>query len=76
LPQFASEKQVLKQEWEKRVEQYLEENLDGSYAIRFQNPGHPPTSFPEGINAKMTAPWAETGAQMAMLNRFLAELRD
>ena len=65
-----------KQEWEKCVEQYLEENLDGSYVVRFQNPGHPATSFPEGINAKMTAPWAETGAPMAMLNIFLAELRD
>jgi diguanylate cyclase (GGDEF)-like protein len=65
-----------KQEWEKRVEEYLQTNLDGSYAVRFQNPGHPPTAFPEGINAKMTAPWAETGARMAMLDRFIAELRD
>ncbi len=65
-----------KQEWEKRVEQYLEENLDGSYAIRFQTPGHPVTAYPEGINAKMAAPWAEMGARMTMLNSFMAELRD
>lgn len=65
-----------KQEWEHRIEEYLEKNLDGSYAVRFQNPGHPPTAFPQGINAKMTAPWAETGAKMTMLNSFLAELRD
>jgi diguanylate cyclase (GGDEF)-like protein len=65
-----------KQEWEQRVEKYLEKNLDGSYAVRFQNPGHPPTTYPEGINSKMMAPWADTGARMAMLNSFMAELRD
>jgi hypothetical protein len=65
-----------KQEWEQRVEQYLEKNLDGSYAVRFQTPGHPVTAYPDGINAKMTGPWADTGARMAMLNSFMAELRD
>jgi diguanylate cyclase (GGDEF)-like protein len=65
-----------KQEWEQRVEKYLEENLDQSYAIRFQSPGHPAVTYPEGINEKMKAPWAETGAKMAMLNSFMAELRD
>jgi diguanylate cyclase (GGDEF)-like protein len=65
-----------KQEWEQRVEKYLEKNLDGSYAVRFQNPGHPATTYPEGINSKMMAPWADTGARMAMLNSFMAELRD
>lgn len=65
-----------KQEWEQRVEKYLEKNLDGSYTVRFQTPGHPPTTYPEGINSKMMAPWADTGARMAMLNSFMAELRD
>ena len=65
-----------KQEWEQRVEKYLEKNLDGSYAVRFQTPGHPSTTYPEGINSKMMAPWADTGARMAMLNSFMAELRE
>src|SRR5258708_13933767 len=65
-----------KQEWEQSVEKYLEKNLDGSYAVRFQHPGHPPTTYPEGIDSKMMAPWADTGARMAMLNSFMAELRD
>jgi hypothetical protein len=65
-----------KQEWEQRVEKYLEKNLDGSYAVRFQTPGYPPTTYPEGINSKMMAPWADTGARMAVLNSFMAELRD
>lgn len=65
-----------KQEWEKRVEEYLEKNLDRSYAVRFQNPGHPVTAYPDGINAKMTGPWADTGARMTMLNSFMSELRD
>ncbi|HET6145509.1 MAG TPA: GGDEF domain-containing protein [Candidatus Acidoferrales bacterium] len=65
-----------KQEWEQRVEKYLEESLDQSYSIRFQNPGYPVVTYPEGINAKMMAPWAETGARMTMLNNFMAELRD
>jgi len=65
-----------KPEWEQRVEKYLEKNLDGSYAVRFQTPGHPPTAYPDGINSKMMAPWADTGARMAMLNSFMAELRD
>jgi diguanylate cyclase (GGDEF)-like protein len=65
-----------KQEWEQRVEKYLEKNLDESYAVRFQTPGHPPTTYPDGINSKMMAPWADTGARMAMLNSFMAELRD
>jgi hypothetical protein len=65
-----------KVEWEQRVEKYLEKNLDGSYAVRFQTPGDPPTTYPEGINFKMMAPWADAGARMAMLNSFMAELRD
>jgi diguanylate cyclase (GGDEF)-like protein len=65
-----------KQEWEQRVEKYLEKNLDGTYTVRFQTPGHPPTTYPEGINSKMMAPWADAGARMAMLNSFMAELRD
>jgi diguanylate cyclase (GGDEF)-like protein len=65
-----------KQEWEQRVEQYLRENVEESYSIRFQSPGHPAVTCPEGINAKMMAPWAETGARMTMLNSFMAELRD
>jgi diguanylate cyclase (GGDEF)-like protein len=63
-----------KQEWEHRIDEYLEKNLDGSYTVRFQTPGHPPTAYPEGINSKMMAPWAETGAKMAMLGNFLLEL--
>ena len=65
-----------KQEWEQRVEKYLEKNLDVSFAVRFQTPGHPPTTYPDGINSKMMAPWADAGARMAMLNSFMAELRD
>jgi hypothetical protein len=65
-----------KPEWEQRVEKYLEENLDASYAVRFQTPGHQPTAYPDGINSKMMAPWADTGARMAMLNSFMAEFRD
>jgi diguanylate cyclase (GGDEF)-like protein len=65
-----------KQEWEQRVEKYLRENVEESYSIRFQSPGHPAVTYPEGINAKMMAPWAETGARMTMLSSFMAELRD
>jgi len=65
-----------KQEWELRVEEYLEGNLDGSYAVRFQTPGNPPTTYPDGINEKMKTPWANTGAKMMMLNSFMAEFRD
>lgn len=65
-----------KQEWESRVEKYLAKNLDESYAVRFQAPTQHPTSYPEGINAKMMRPWADTGAKMAMLNNFISELRD
>jgi len=65
-----------KQEWEQRVEKYLEKYLDESYAVRFQTPGHPPTTYPEGINSPMMAPWSDTGARMVMLNSFMAELRD
>jgi len=65
-----------KQEWEHRVEGYLEKNLDESYAVRFGSPSHQLTSYPAGINSKMTAPWGDTGAKMAMLNDFMSELRD
>jgi len=65
-----------KQEWEKRVEEYLEKNLDGSYVVRFQNPSHQLTSSPSGIDLKMIDPWRDTGAKMAMLNDFMSELRD
>jgi hypothetical protein len=65
-----------KQEWEQRVEKYLKENLEESYSIRFQSPGHPAVEYPGRINANMMAPWAETGARMTMLNSFVAELRD
>jgi diguanylate cyclase (GGDEF)-like protein len=65
-----------KQEWEQRVEKYLRENIEESYSIRFLSPGHPAVTYPEGINAKMMAPWAEIGARMTMLNSFMAELRD
>jgi len=65
-----------KQEWEKRVEEFLEKNLDGSYAVRFQNPTHQLTSSPAGISLKMIDPWRDTGAKMAMLNDFMSELRD
>ena len=65
-----------KQDWEHRVEEYLGKNLDESYAVRFGSPSHQLTSYPEGINSKMTAPWGDTGAKMAMLNDFMSELRD
>jgi diguanylate cyclase (GGDEF)-like protein len=65
-----------KKEWEQRVEQYLRENVEESYSIRFQSPGHPAVEYPGRINANMMAPWAETGARMTMLNSFMAELRD
>jgi diguanylate cyclase (GGDEF)-like protein len=63
-----------KAEWEKRVEQYLTENLDESYAIRFQIPTHQVTAFPDGINSSMLGPWRNATARMAILDKFLAEL--
>jgi diguanylate cyclase (GGDEF)-like protein len=64
-----------KQDWEHRVEEYLGKNLGESYAVRFGIPSHQLTSYPAGINSKMTAPWGDTGAKMAMLNDFMSELR-
>jgi len=64
-----------KQDWEHRVQEYLEKNLDESYVVRFESPSHQLTSYPAGINLKMTAPWGDTGAKMAMLNDFMSELR-
>ena len=65
-----------KQDWEQRVEEYFEKNLDESYAVRFQTPSHQMTTYPAGISLKMTGPWGNTGAKMAMLHDFISELRD
>jgi hypothetical protein len=65
--------------WEKRVVEYLAQNLDESYAIRFRNPSHQVISYPIGINRQgqgMMVPWGEVTARMQMLNDFISELRD
>ena len=63
-------------DWHERVEEYLSKNLDDSYAIRFRNPSHQVSSYPEGIDRSMMSSWGEVTAQMAMLNDFISELRD
>lgn len=65
-----------KVDWERRVDQYLIQNLDESYAIRFRSPSHQVNSYPVGMSMQMLAPWAEVAAKMTMLNDFIAELRD
>jgi hypothetical protein len=65
-----------KADWEQRVEQYLVKNLDEPYAIRFRSPSHQINSYPLGMTTQMLAPWGEVAARMAMLNDFIAELRD
>jgi diguanylate cyclase (GGDEF)-like protein len=65
-----------KTDWERRVEQYLTENLDQSSAVRFRSPKHQVTAYPTGINSPMRGPWAEVTAKMAMLDDFISELRD
>lgn len=65
-----------KTDWERRVEQYLTENLDQSSAVRFRSPKHQVTTYPSGINSQMRGPWAEVTTKMAMLHDFISELRD
>jgi len=68
-----------KVEWQQRVADYLTQNLDESYAVRFRNPSHQVTSYPVGISRQgtgMMVPWGEVTARMAMLNDFISELRD
>jgi len=65
-----------KQDWERRIEEYFGKNLDESYAVRFQSPSHQMTAYPAGINLRMTGPWGDLGAKMAMLHDFISELRD
>ena len=65
--------------WEKRVAEYLAQNLDESYAVRFRNPSHQVTSYPMGISrggSGMMGPWGEVTTRMQMLNDFISELRD
>lgn len=65
--------------WQQRVANYLTQNLDESYAVRFRNPSHQVTSYPMGINRQgpgMMVPWGEVTVRMAMLNDFISELRD
>jgi hypothetical protein len=64
-----------KKEWENRVEAYVAEELDESYAIRFRAPTLQIVSFPADINPKMQGQWGDTTAKMAMLNDFISELR-
>jgi len=63
-----------KTQWEQHVEQYLTDNLDQSYAIRFRNPRHEVTIYPPGINLPMRKPWAEVKARMAMLDDFISNI--
>jgi len=65
-----------KTDWERRVEQYLTENLDHSSAVRFRSPKHQMTAYPFGISSTMQGPWAELTARMAMLHDFISEHRD
>jgi hypothetical protein len=65
--------------WQQKVSNYLTQNLDESYAVRFRNPSHQVTSYPMGISRQgtgMMVPWGEVTARMAMLNDFISELRD
>ena len=65
-----------KKDWENRVEAYLKKELDESCAVRFRSPTRQIVSFPADMNPKMRDQWRDTTARMAMLNSFMAELRD
>jgi hypothetical protein len=65
-----------KVEWQQRVADYLTKNLDESYAVRFGNPSHQISAYPENINRGMMVPWGQVTERMAMLNDFISELRD
>jgi hypothetical protein len=65
-----------KADWERRVTEYLSQNLDDSYAVRFRNPSHQVISYPIGINVQMMGPWGELKARMMTLTDLISELRD
>jgi hypothetical protein len=65
-----------KVEWQQRMADYLTKNLDESYAVRFGNPSHQISAYPENINRGMMVPWGQVTERMAMLNDFISELRD
>jgi hypothetical protein len=66
-----------KEDWERRVLDYLTKNLDKSYVSRFQNPTNPGSiSTPVAMTPKTIGLWLEIGAKMATLNDFMSELRD
>jgi hypothetical protein len=65
-----------KADWERRIAEYLSINLDESYAVRFRNPSHQVSAYPEGINRPMWGPWGEVKERMMTLDDFISELRD
>jgi len=67
---------IEKADWKIKVQRYLTENLDESYAVRFRSPIQPVTAYPVHMHATMRFHWAEVTASMATLRDFMAELRD
>jgi hypothetical protein len=67
---------IEKADWKIKVQRYLTENLDDSYAVRFRSPSQQVTSYPVRMQVTMRVHWAEVTASMATLSDFMAELRD
>jgi hypothetical protein len=65
-----------KELWEHKVAEYLSKNLDESYAVRFRNPSHEILSYPLHMTLQMRGAWGDIGEEMAMINDFIAELRE
>ena len=65
-----------KSDWERRVEEYLADKLDQSFAVRFHSPKQQVTAFPVGMNPPMRGPWSDLTAKMGMLHDFISELRE
>jgi hypothetical protein len=62
--------------WERRVEEYLTKELDGSYAARFRNPVRVPVTYPQAMDMKMAVPWTDVMERIGVLNTLISELRD
>jgi len=61
--------------WENRIEEYLQANLDDSYAAQFQIPSRETHELPQGIMVGMLPAWRELTSRMWMLSDFISKLR-
>ena len=64
----------LKAQWEKRVEQFLSNNLERSYATRFRNAGPHSASYPTAMRDNLKGSFGDMEAKISMLNTILSEL--